>query len=607
MPLRDYQQAAFDAAKGYLSRCLDPCVIDAATGAGKSHIIAALSEWSMTQFEGKTLCLAPSKELVDQNYAKFLATGYPASIYSASAGRKCVRHDVIFGTPKTVQNAIDRFPPVSLVVIDEAHGITPTIQLIISSLHKKTDQLRVIGLTATPYRTGEGYIYQYDPDENKVDSTRDPYFHQCIYQIATRDLIERGYLTPVNHSISDHTYDTQHLEQDRFGRYDSKQVEQAFEGQGRLTSEIVKDIVRHSQDRQGVLIFAATVKHANEVLESLPSNSEIITGNTRKKEREAIIAAFKRQQIKYLVNVSVLTTGFDAPHIDVVALLRATESPGLLQQMIGRGLRLSEGKTDCLVLDYAENLERHCPDGDIFDPQLSQPVIQKDAELIKVECPLCKTDNTFKARPNPDRYKLSKNGYFVDLNGEPITELIGEKEVPIPSHYGRRCQGKQYNPDTMHHDDCLYRWVGKNCPECEEESDIAARACEHCGAELVDPNDKLRIEFARIKADPYQVTTDKVLDVQFFEHVSLAGNETVRADWTTDQSAFTIWYMPSKSREWATLSMAMYRGKVAPTTADFLKYLPRAQIPETITACRIKGSKFWKVYSYNQPESKCEV
>lgn len=80
-----------------------------------------------------------------------------------------------------------------------------------------------------------------------------------------------------------------------------------------------------------------------------------MTGATPGPERERLIAAFKARELKYLVNVAVLTTGFDAPHVDVIAILRPTESVGLYQQIVGRGLRLSPGKTDCLILDYAGN------------------------------------------------------------------------------------------------------------------------------------------------------------------------------------------------------------------------------------------------------------
>ena len=121
------------------------------------------------------------------------------------------------------------------------------------------------------------------------------------------------------------------------------------------------------------MLFAATVQHAKEVLDSLPPSLSAIHHGRKspKADRDRIIEQFKAQKIKYLVNVDVLTTGFDADHVDVIALLRATESVSLLQQIIGRGLRIRHGKDDCLVLDYAQkNIDRHCPDGDVFNPTI---------------------------------------------------------------------------------------------------------------------------------------------------------------------------------------------------------------------------------------------
>ena len=601
MPLRDYQQAAFDAAKDYLSKCYDPCVIEAATGAGKSHVIAALAEW----MPGKVLCIAPSKELVEQNYGKFLATGSPASIYSASAGRKCLRHDVIFGTPKTILNGIEKFPTVSAVIVDECHGLTATLRKIIDALRQKNKVLRVVGLTATPYRTGEGYIYRLDENGLKVDQCKAPYFARLVFRITAHELIERGFLTPPTTESQAVHYDTAGLEQDRFGRFKPDQIERAFTGKERLTAEICRDIIARSHDRKGVVIFAASIAHAHEVMASLPVGAEMITGKTKKAERERIIAAFKAQRIKYLVNVAVLTTGFDAPHIDVVAILRATESPGLLQQIVGRGLRLHEGKTDCLVLDYAENIPRHCPDGDVFSPDLSVHNEAKDADLIDVECPTCRAVLPYKPRPNPDGYLVNKHGYFTDLRDEPVMVDIGNEQKRMPAHFGRRCKNETIK--SGQHVQCDYRWTYKACPECDAENDIAARYCESCGAELVDPNEKLRLDFSSIKADPYTPTSDRVKAWAVNHHVSLAGNEGLRISFTTDQRTLVIFAMPKRQREWAMLSEAVFgQGRIAPDADSFIRHMSKGAMPRTITVSKDRNSGFYQAHAYNQEETTLE-
>jgi DNA repair protein RadD len=227
----------------------------------------------------------------------------------------------------------------------------------------------------------------------------------------------------------------------------------------RATPGIVADIIEQAQTRQGVMIFAATVAHAEEVLGYLPANAAaLITGATDSRERTALIAAFKAREIKYLVNVAVLTTGFDAPHVDVIAILRPTESASLYQQIIGRGLRLSPGKDDCLILDYAGN------PWDVYAPEVGEPRPASDSEPVQVICPDCEHANLF----------------WGKYDGELIIE-----------HYGRRCHGL-VEDDKGQSVQCSFRFRFKVCDGCGAENDIAARHCNGCNTLLVDADDKLK-------------------------------------------------------------------------------------------------------------------
>jgi DNA repair protein RadD len=515
-------------------------MIEAATGAGKSHIIAALANTVHSLSGGKhVLCLAPSAELVQQNSEKYGATGNKFSIFSASAGQISMRYPVVFGTPLTVANRIAKFgEQFGMIVIDECHGITPTIRDIIDKIKDKNPNLRVVGMTATPYRMGMGYIFGQWPNGDPVqrDQAVEPYFAACVYRITARTLIDQGYLTvPKLGSIHVESYHTLDMKLNSRGQFDAADVDRAYVGQGRKTAQIIADVVGQARDRQGVMIFAATVQHALECLESLPQElSAIVTGETPRKERAEIIKRFKNKQIKYIVNVAVLTTGFDAPHVDVIAMLRATESVGLLQQIIGRGLRVDEGKENCLILDYAENIERHCPDGDIFTPTVKTSK-QTDTDMIDVKCPLCERKNWVKLRPNKERYKMDSYGYFVDLDGVRIPSDFGD----TPGHFGRRCQAKLINAGDLIQ--CGYRWTSKECPHCKSDNDIAARYCESCKGEIIDPNEKLRIVFADMKKDPTQTQTDRVLNWIVKPTVSKAGKPTWKVDVTTPYRTFSFW------------------------------------------------------------------
>jgi DNA repair protein RadD len=585
--LRDYQQEAFEIARRWMSETSEPGLIEAATGSGKSHVIAAVAECS----EGRTLCIQPSKELVYQNYQKFLATGEPASLYCASLNQKSLKHRVVFGSPQSINRSIKKFQGFDTIIIDEAHGITPTIKGIIAQLNPKS----ILGLTATPYRLGSGYIYRYDERNRPVPeyATKEPYFNTLLCRVTARDLLNRGFLTPITSEV-DHVegYHTAHLRLDKKGQFNTSELNLATTSQSRKTALIIQDVIAKTADRLGVMLFATSVQHAEEIMHSLPGDSALITGKTPQKEREHIINQFKAMRIKYLVNVSVLTTGFDAPHVDAIALLRPTESVGLLQQIIGRGMRLSEGKADCLFLDYAENVERHCPDGDIFNPSIKAHHGAETGGAIHAECPVCQTVNEFAARKNDEEFKIDHQGYFVDLLGKRIQSDFG----PIPAHHGRRCYGQVAIGQR-----CKYRWTFKECLECEAENDIAARYCCECKAEIVDPNEKLRLEFAKIKKDPYHVSTDPVLNWKVSKHVSNAGNDTVRIDWVTEYRTFSAWYQPKQKRIWDDLSLAVFN-KVAPDVDKFLGAVEKyGKRPSTITASKDKQSGFFRIYGHNRP------
>lgn len=579
MTLRPYQQQAHDAAWAHVRTCVDPCLIEAATGAGKSHIIAALAETIHGHTGKRVLCLAPSAELVTQNREKFLATGARASMFSASAGAKELRYPVVFGSPLTVKNRISRFCQqgkngYAAVIVDEAHGITPTLKSIIAAMQEANPMLRVIGTTATPYRMGSGYIFEIWPDNrvNGDDFAHKPFFTKLVSRITAPELIDMGYLTPPKIGAPGADgYDTAGMEVNARGQFDKEDVDRAYHGKGRLTADIVADVVSQARGRKGVMFFAATVQHAGEVLESLPPQlSAIVTGETKKKERDAILRRFKAREIKYLVNVSVLTTGFDAPHVDCIAILRKTESAGLWAQIMGRGLRLDDGKENCLVLDYTSNIDDHFPDGDLFDPQITARIPGEKGEGVKAICPDCDYENTFSANPDASDFELDAAGYCLDLNGVQIMTEYG----PMPGHLGRRCNAHHLMRGKYVR--CAYRWTSKECSECGEPNDIAARYCHSCKAEIVNPNEKLVKDFKRIKRDPTQTQTDEVISMTTRDGISKAGNKTVRADFVTHYRSFSVWLMPEaegwKPRQtWEAFAAATDYGKTPPKTVTYVK------------------------------------
>jgi len=589
LDLRDYQEDTVRGLFTQIKRCIDPVMAELGTGAGKSFIVAGLAYLVKESSGKKVLALQPSKELVEQNHSKYLHTGEPASIYCAGLNQKDLRHTVIFASPKSIKTKIRAIAAqVGLIVVDECHETTNEIKQIINDCRAVNPNVRVVGLTATPYRMGTGFIYQLDTDDSPMPKHQctDPFYLKCVRRYDAEWLLERGFLTPpdVGSPLAD-SYNTAGLELGKNGLFTSASVDRAFVGHGRKTAEIVADVVEQSKNRKGVMLFAATVQHAGEILASLPPLiSASITGDTSTNERASIINRFKDQQLKYLVSVGTLTRGFDAPHVDVIALLRKTESASLLQQILGRGMRLCEGKKNFLILDYAENLTAHAPDGRIFKPMI-KAAIKGETVILSVTCPMCNGVNQFSARKNDDGFDVDEEGYFIDLDGNRIQTDIG----PIPAHYGRRCQNMAIINGVYHQ--CAQRWTDKTCPVCESSNDIAARYCCNCKHELVDPNEKLTMEFKRLKRDPTRLQTDKVLEWSKRPSISQkSGLEVLRVDFKTEYRKFSAWFHPQSPHSW---QRADYH-QLMEATYDL------AVMPDSVTYQKNKDTEFFKIHGYNQ-------
>jgi len=574
---------AADIAIAWLKISLAPGLIEAFTAAGKSMIIAEIARIVTGMTGKKVLVLQPNKELLLQNAAKYRLTGEPCSLFSASAGSKSVRHNVVFGTALTVKNSIDYFcDKFCLVILDEADAsLTPTILSIIENLRAKNPNLRVLGLTSSPYKLGSGYIYAMDINDKPMpeDKAIKPFFAKQIVHISGRDLLDQGYVSPVVIGSINEQYDTSGLEVNGMGKFTTESLDRAFVGQGRKTSNIIADVIYQSRDRKSVLIFASTHKHAAECIESLPPElSACVTDKTTLKEREKIVKDFTNCKIKYLVNVQVFNRGTDFPKLDVIALLRATESSALLHQIIGRGVRIAPDKKDCLLLDYAANIDNHFPDGDLFSPVIKTWGNKSVGSYLQATCPDCGTVNEFSARKNDEGYDYDEYGYFVDLMGNRIKTDYGD----MPSHHGRRCYGQELIRGNFVR--CGYFWSHKTCEECGEKADIAARYCPN-KHELINPNDKLIADFrARIR-DPYQTQCDKVIDWKKAKTLSKKQEEMLVIEWITEHRKFVVFYL-IRRKEYGQLMKATQGGDV---------------IPDTITYRKDKDSGFFKALGYNQP------
>ncbi|KKO47254.1 carboxylate--amine ligase [Arsukibacterium ikkense] len=464
MQLRDYQQQAVNAAISHFQHSNQSAVMVLPTGAGKSLVLAELARVA----RGRVLILTHVKELVAQNAEKVGLLGDNGSIFAAGLQQKDSSAKTVIASVQSAARNLAQFnQPFSLLIIDECHRVSleesSQYQLLFTHLRQHNPELKILGLTATPYRLGTGWIYR-SHYHGRVGSVEQASFERCIFELPLRPLINKGYLAkPVLLDGLAAQYDFSSLQPANSLDYSEQQIDSILGKMGRATKLIVGQLCQLAASKQGILIFAATVRHANEVLSLLQQHGQdaaLLTASTPHNERDQLISAFKAQQLKVLVNVAVLTTGFDAPHVDLIAILRPTASVSLFQQMVGRGLRSSPAKTHCLIIDYAAN------GYDLFYPEVGSPRPVSKAVPVQVPCPECGFANIFWG--------------LVDNDGD------------IIEHYGRRCQGLLQHATATAPQQCSYRFRARICPDCGAENDIAARQCQHCQSQLIDPDKRLK-------------------------------------------------------------------------------------------------------------------
>lgn len=396
--LRYYQQAAVNAVYAHLQNKPDsnPCAV-LPTGAGKSIVIAKIVSDAATIWNGRILILAHVKELLEQNAAKIaaLCPDLKIGMYSAGLNRRDTENQVLVAGIQSVYNKAAELGTFDLILIDEAHLIPPDgdgmYQTLLNDEKELNSNVRLIGFTATPYRLKGGLICKPGNLLNEI-----------CYEIGVRELIIRGYLSPLRSKNGKLRADFSDLHI-RAGEFIADEIAEKMDNDY-LVSAACAEIVKLTADRKKVLIFASSVAHAEHIKTELETHTGaecgIVIGSTPKEERAETLDRFKgiqiaadllgtvKPELKYLVNVGVLTTGFDAPSVDTVVLLRPTASAGLYYQMVGRGFRLSPEKTDCMILDYGDNIMRHGP-VDMIRVDETPGGRKKKAAPPMRECPEC--------------------------------------------------------------------------------------------------------------------------------------------------------------------------------------------------------------------------
>lgn len=441
MKLRDYQQEAVDAVFAYWDRApsttekpASPLIV-MPTGSGKSPTLGELTRRLVQDYGARVVIATHRAELITQD-AKAVRSIWPQApigVYSAGLGARDVDVITICG----VQSIVRR-PEVlgarDVMIIDEAHLISPddgtSYQRVIGHLRQINPDMRCVGFTATPYRLGQGYLTEGD----------DALFTSIAYSVDVKRLIRDGWLSPVVTGYATAQIDLSEVGV-RMGEFAAKDLEMACDVDS-INGKVADDVASAlSSGRTSAMIFGTSVAHAKRLRNEVQMRGlscEVITGETERGQRDEIIGRFKARELSVLSSCDVLTTGFDAPVVDVLALVRPTMSPSLYVQMVGRGMRLADGKRDCLLLDYGGNIARHGP---IDDVRVKPKGGKGDGKAPTKICPTCAATCAASSRqcdhcgyewPAPERKANDKASNLPALS---VSVSVPVKvEAPITHH-----------------------------------------------------------------------------------------------------------------------------------------------------------------------------
>lgn len=440
MELRWYQRDSVAACWDYMrdNPGKHP-LICAPTGAGKSVIIAEQCRQAVEHWGGRPIILAHRKELLEQNADKIgKLTGHRVGIYSAGLRRRDLDADILVAGIASIYQRAHEVGRRDLVIVDEAHllsgdldGNDSMYRTFLSDLQKYCPHARLTGLTATPFRTGEGLLYG-----------RGKLFSGLAFNVPIKRLIEEGFLCPPTTLAVDSEVNTTGLSM-RAGEFVQFEMEGRFSTEKAVNSA-VEELVIKCAGRNSILVFCAGVKHAELVHDKLaarfPNDVGCIHSELPELVRDTNRRAFLSGRIRWLVNVNVLTTGFDAPACDCIVLLRASASAGLIAQMIGRGFRIHPNKQDFLVLDFGGNLRRHGP---IDDPKYGRKGGDGTGEAPTKNCPACGETNPAATRECPCGWlfpdpKDSRPAHDPSADSQAVVlshQRPPEPPVPTIEHY----------------------------------------------------------------------------------------------------------------------------------------------------------------------------
>ncbi len=459
---RYYQLDAFNAFFEYTANNWGkhPLIV-LPTGAGKSYVQAMIVEHMLQYDHTRILLVTHQQELIKQNYIE-LVDNFDGQLLDTgiySAGLKCrdTKNRIIFAGIQSVYKRAWELGWFDLILVDEAHRIPQdnmgTYRKFLGEMVKINKNVVIGGLSATPYRMKSGLLCE-GKDKIFDDICHNTSIPELINPNHFKNRDRKQYLCEIisKNAVNKADMTGVHI---RGGDYAQNEMETAFR-KGDLVEKAVCEIKDYTTDRNKILVFTSGIQHCEEVTEKLNRigcMAKCIHSQKSDQDNEDAIKGFKKGEFRFLVNVDILTTGFNEKAIDCICMLRSTRSPGLYYQIAGRGLRMHELKTNCLYLDFGGNILFHGPIDKIeirsnkktgkkeigTNPMKECPQCQQLLFIAVAICPTC--GFVFK---EDDEYNHDEKASEADI----LSKWKKPKEVDIEYISYSRHQ-KQGKPDSM--------------------------------------------------------------------------------------------------------------------------------------------------------------
>ena len=352
MQLREYQSRSIHQLYDWFkkNKTGNPCLCMPG-GSGKSVVIASIVKDALQNWpETRVLMLVHNKKLIQQNAEKLrcMWPNAPLGIYSAGLKRRDIGEPITYAGIMSVSNLANKIGHQDLIIVDEAHCISNeesgTYRKLISDLKEINQNVRIIGLSASPYRVGQGML----TDGNSA------IFSDILYPVTIEELLYLGALCPLSSKSTQHKLDKLGLHV-RQGDYISSEMNERFNTNENNTAVALEAIAR-AGDRKHWMVFCSGVQHSIDFakcLTDLGIPAHAITTKDSAEEEDRKLREFENGTVRALCNFGKYTTGYDFAALDCILFLRATKSPGLYLQCAVRGMRPHHEKENCLVLDFA--------------------------------------------------------------------------------------------------------------------------------------------------------------------------------------------------------------------------------------------------------------